>query len=243
MSRLAKERLHDLLARELAQRIVSGEVGEGASLPSEQLLVDEYQVSRPVVRAAIQQLELAGLVQIRHGKRTVALPKYDWDVMDELVQTAFLQDGRTLELVSDFYSVRLVLEPHVAAWASQRATAAYREELQRVCRYMDELSHSGNLASFLLAGRDFHSIIARSAGNVVLASLMRALHKVDTSSWGVAVFSIDDLSVMAGQHWEIAAAIFERNSLSAEDSMRGHLEWSRERVISALKTAGDGHVA
>jgi GntR family transcriptional regulator len=55
------------VAEDLRRRIVSGEFGRGARLPSEAELCEHYRVSRVTVRTAAKSLESQGLVDIRHG--------------------------------------------------------------------------------------------------------------------------------------------------------------------------------
>jgi GntR family transcriptional regulator len=59
-----------LLAEQLRARIMDGEFGPGARLPSETAISDEYGVSRVTVRTAVKMLESQGLVDIRHGSGT-----------------------------------------------------------------------------------------------------------------------------------------------------------------------------
>ena len=51
----------------------------GDKLPSERELMATYQVGRPAIREAMQNLQRSGLVRIRHGERPrVAEPSMDW---------------------------------------------------------------------------------------------------------------------------------------------------------------------
>ncbi|NSL19695.1 GntR family transcriptional regulator, partial [Tatlockia micdadei] len=53
------------VARDLSERIASGEYAVGALLPTELELCDRYGVSRHTVRAAIAELQQSGLVSRR----------------------------------------------------------------------------------------------------------------------------------------------------------------------------------
>src|SRR5580700_1110769 len=58
----------DVLAAELRERILSGELAEGAALPPERELVKQTQMSRATVREALRILEVQGLVRIKTGR-------------------------------------------------------------------------------------------------------------------------------------------------------------------------------
>ena len=54
----------DVLARELRERILSGELVEGTALPAERELVKQTQMSRATVREALRILEVQNLVRV-----------------------------------------------------------------------------------------------------------------------------------------------------------------------------------
>lgn len=55
------------IAHDLRERIALGEVAEDGSVDSEAELGRRYEVSRPTVRRALEQLRAQGLVESRHG--------------------------------------------------------------------------------------------------------------------------------------------------------------------------------
>ena len=60
-------RAADAIMDQVERLILEGKVRPGQKLPSERALAEEFDVSRPTVREAIQKLEARGLVQRRHG--------------------------------------------------------------------------------------------------------------------------------------------------------------------------------
>ena len=63
-------RAADAIMDQVERLILEGKVRPGQKLPSERALAEEFDVSRPTVREAIQKLEARGLVQRRHGGGT-----------------------------------------------------------------------------------------------------------------------------------------------------------------------------
>jgi GntR family transcriptional regulator len=55
------------IARSLRDRITSGELAPGSRLPTEWQLAEEWDVSLPTIRQAIEDLQSEGLVVKRHG--------------------------------------------------------------------------------------------------------------------------------------------------------------------------------
>src|SRR5260370_36513854 len=58
----------DVLANDLRERILRGEVEEGTPLPPERELVLQTNMSRTTVREALRILEVQGLVRIKTGR-------------------------------------------------------------------------------------------------------------------------------------------------------------------------------
>ncbi len=65
--------LYQQLAERLRRQIADGDYRIGDRLPSEDALGEEFGVSRVTVRAALDQLSTAGLLQRLRGKRDVRL--------------------------------------------------------------------------------------------------------------------------------------------------------------------------
>lgn len=70
------------LTRELRRRITSGELSDGAQLPSTTALQTEYGVSRIVVRDAINALKADRLVIGQQGKGVFVAPATEWRTND-----------------------------------------------------------------------------------------------------------------------------------------------------------------
>lgn len=64
---------YSLIAETLSRRIAKGTYPHGELLPTEKELMDEFDVSRHTVRAAMRELEHAGLISRRRGHGTIAL--------------------------------------------------------------------------------------------------------------------------------------------------------------------------
>ncbi len=64
---LKKKRYSDQIAELIQESIFNQGMEIGTSLPTEQELATEFQVSRSVVREALRILEISGLVKIKKG--------------------------------------------------------------------------------------------------------------------------------------------------------------------------------
>jgi DNA-binding FadR family transcriptional regulator len=125
------------VTEELVQRIVRGQHPPGASLPPEPALCEAFSVSRTVIREAVKLLQEKGLVQIRQGAGTVVLPSTAWDMLDELVLAASVEEDHSLALLDDLVVTRRLLESDMAHVAARLATPEVVDRLRSLVDRMD----------------------------------------------------------------------------------------------------------
>ena len=157
-------RLSDQVAQQLAAEIKAGRLASGAKLPPEARLVEQFAVSRTVVREAVSRLKSLGLVDSRQGSGVyVQAPGIG-------PLNFFLPHAASREAVMQIVEVRKALESEVAELAAQRGSAgdvaAIRHAMHRI-------------AEAVQSGRDgveedvlFHRAIAQAAGNPFMISTL-----------------------------------------------------------------------
>src|ERR1700727_1665845 len=111
----------DVLAREIRERILSGELVEGTALPAERELVKQTQMSRATVREALRILEVQNLVRVRAGRAGGAFVQRP-TTKSMASSVSMLIRGRRIKLV-DLMETREALEPFCAALAARNRTA------------------------------------------------------------------------------------------------------------------------
>ena len=64
---IRRVKLYEEVAARIRDLIADGDLRPGRALPSERKLAEQFKVGRAVIREAIRQLEVSGLVESRHG--------------------------------------------------------------------------------------------------------------------------------------------------------------------------------
>src|SRR3954469_24364937 len=105
---------------ELMARIAAGSYPAGSMLPKEELLAEELDVSRGVVRECIRALEERGVVRVRHGRGATVLPPRAWNVLDPAVFDAVHDAPGGRRLVGEAAEARAIVLGHAAALAAER---------------------------------------------------------------------------------------------------------------------------
>ena len=109
--------------REMARRILSGELAERQTIDVASLEV-ELDVSRTALREAFKVLAAKGLVDARQKRGTFVRPRSDWNLLDgDLIRWQF-DDRSDDTFLDNVHEVREVVEPAGARIAARRRTKA-----------------------------------------------------------------------------------------------------------------------
>ena len=118
LQNLEGQRLHEAIVELFHSQIQQGLLQHGAKIPAERVLAEQLKVSRSAVREAIRTLELQGLAVSKHGSGTF-INTQSLDAVTTLMTSLFTNGEAQLH---DIFEVRHLLEPQLAALASERAT-------------------------------------------------------------------------------------------------------------------------
>jgi DNA-binding FadR family transcriptional regulator len=161
----------ELVAHRIRRAIVTGELKDGQSLPSESRLMEEFKVSRPTVREGIRVLESLGLVTVGRGARGGArVTRPDSGVVASAAAMALQTRGAT---IADLFEARALMEPKAARLAALRrakpAAAALRAHIEHEMTVIDDF------VAVTRAIAEFHTLLLEQCGNQTLAVLGTAL--------------------------------------------------------------------
>jgi DNA-binding FadR family transcriptional regulator len=219
-------RLHERLSRELATAIVVGRLVEAEQVPTAEELAARFGVSRTVGRETLQALASAGLVSVRHGKRTTVAPMHAWKFMDDLVRHAVAQGQVSPKVATDLRETRIALEVSAVARCARRITQDRAQQLREVARQQVILAHQGTPPLNEIAASDlkFHRLIVEGSDNRILLELVNGLRQQLVTTWAMDTLSAAEHQEAAAEHLAIAEAICSRNGRRAAAALRHHLE-------------------
>lgn len=211
----------------LKDKILAGDLPPGHKLPSEAELIDEFGVSRTVVREAVTRLRAEGLVETFQGRGSfvLAVP----EPTSFTVESAAI---RTHHDVLDMVDFRLGVECEAAALAAARIDTAGIDAVRAA------------LAAFGTATPDdaveadfrFHRAVAAASGNRFYVDLVDSLGPMMimlTRTRLGAEHSITDAAHaerVRREHEEIATAVIAGEPDLARAAMRLHLGNTRRRL-------------
>jgi len=153
----------------IRERIVSGAWGPGDRLPKESELAAELGLSRNSLREAVRALSQLRVLEVRQGDGTY-VSSLEPDLL--LESTGFISHLLLGDTEIELYEVRRILEAASAALAASRIDVQEKVELAQILERMGEAK---NVHELVEADVAFHALVARAAGNAVLASLLASL--------------------------------------------------------------------
>ena len=164
-----------LIADEIRQLIVRGDLSDGESLGREPDLVERFGVSRPSLREALRILEAEGLITVKRGVLGGIVVHRPDERMTARTAALLLQ-ARNVPL-TDVYDARSMIEPVaarlVAASRSRKSAAA---ELRRLISEQLEVIDAPE--EFGLANSHFHARLVEMAGNQTLSIVAEMLNEI-----------------------------------------------------------------
>jgi DNA-binding FadR family transcriptional regulator len=153
----------------IRERIVSGAWGPGDRLPRESELAAELGLSRNSLREAVRALSQMRVLEVRQGDGTYVSSLEPGLLLES---TGFISHLLLGETEVELYEVRRILEAAAASLAAGRIDQHERAELAASLHRMRE---ARNVEELVEADVAFHAVIAKAAGNQVLASLLASL--------------------------------------------------------------------
>jgi DNA-binding FadR family transcriptional regulator len=211
----------------LGDRIREGALAPGHKLPTEAAVMEEFGVSRTVVREAISKLQAAGLVDTRHGVGTF--------VVGAAPATGFRLRPEKMATLRDVVAVlelRIGIETEAAGLAAQRRNSRDLAALREALDGFEQAVRAGRDA--VPQDYQFHLDVARATRNPHFAQMIgmlgtmiipRARERSDESKAERRAY----LLKVNAEHESILSAIAAEDADGARAAMRTHLANSRER--------------
>jgi DNA-binding GntR family transcriptional regulator len=189
----------------LVELVIAGRLSPGQHLVETEL-AKQLGVSRQPVREALHRLEAEGWVDLRPN------------------QGAFVHVPTGRE-VSELLDARELLEAETARLAAHAASPDDVAELRRICQQGEEAVRHHNIGRFVALNNEFHSALARIAGNAVLAELSEIVGR--RARWHYRLVASVRGRDSVAEHAELVDAIEAKDGERAAKVAHKHLERTR----------------
>jgi DNA-binding FadR family transcriptional regulator len=229
MARNNEYLLHHLVARQLGQQILRGDLPPGQVLPDVETLGAVYGVSRTVLREAIKMLTAKGMVVSQPRIGVTVTPRSQWSLLDTDVMRWRIDNGLDRAFIYDVLTMRRIIEPGGAELAAASAPDQVLAHLpvlyDRVIKALDR-----DRDQFIIADAHFHCGILLAGGSELLSQMTQLIEiAVITVASSTAHIPDGPRSAMP-VHKAVLDAVCRRSPAAAASLMRELVDITVEQV-------------
>ena len=199
--KLYRGRVADQIADDLRRQILSGELADGARLPSERELATHYDVSAPTIREAVRVLNSMGLLNTRNGSRTTV--NANGDALLAMSIASIVQFEKAS--AADVFGLLGVLNAYAAQLAVDHASDDEIDQLRTAAEQTTRRTDGESILNYFVT-------LSAISHNPLLAALCRLITRIQI---GLA----DELSKKNDQPWSWVARPLDKARLEIVDAI------------------------
>lgn len=217
---LRRPPLHDELAEQLRDLIIRGVLAPGSKV-QEQVLCDQFGVSRTPLREALRSLGSEGLILHTPRRGTTISPV-------------------TLADLEEAFPILGALEGLAGELACQNISDAAIAEARDLQARMEREHAAGDREAYFRTNEDIHRLILAAADNPTLARMIHSLDGRVRRARYFANVSTDRWSQAVSEHAEMLVALEVRDATALRRLLTRHLANKFEAIARRLAEEGVG---
>jgi GntR family transcriptional repressor for pyruvate dehydrogenase complex len=226
LSRIERAPAYRLVYEAIEREILEGRLRVGDPLPAELRLAERLGVNRSTLREGIRLLEQSGLVERNGGKRPrISTPHY-LDLASSASRALILHSVTFREL----WDASMVLEPAIAERAARNIDDSGLADLAANIERMDKAvadidsGIAADVNNFVEIDRAFHEILAKTAGNRVLALAHEPVTSLFIPAGQIILPRLKTYRRVLDAHRYIFECLRSRDHMGARDWMHKHMD-------------------
>jgi GntR family transcriptional regulator, rspAB operon transcriptional repressor len=187
----------------IKERIITTQMPPGAVI-QEAVLMAELGLGRTPIREALKILEAEKLVVVSSRRGM-------------FVSSVSISD------LAELQEIRAVLDPLCVRLAVARITPAELAEMRALVAVGQAQVEKRDLKALLALDRHFHSLLAKSACNELLATELEMLYNLSARIWYLYLERLDQNELTFNDLAEILTALETKDVGRAEQAILGHI--------------------
>ncbi len=229
------EKLSHSVIRQIERLILQGILRPGERLPAERDLADKLGVSRPSLREALADLQVAGLLVARPGAGVFVA-----DVLGSAFSPALTRLFASHDdAVFDYLDFRRDLEGLAAERAARLGSDTDLKVIDALFHRMEAAHGKRNPADEAALDAEFHMAIIEASHNVVMLHMMRSMFELLREgvfyNRQVMFRQRTTRESLLDQHRAIHAALLARDPAGARVAVEAHMDFVRAALADQIK--------
>lgn len=212
---VVRQSLPDVIVADLRKRILSGDLEEG-TLIRQELLAEEYDVSRMPVREALKRLDAEGLLVFKNN-RGATVTKH------------------TLDEIAEIFDVRIMLEIDLFSRAIPKMTEQQFQECDAILKSMDESYKTGNVADWGPLNAQYHGKLYEAAGRHLTEQLLERVTLQANRYVSMHIEKLNNRDHASHDHHALLDCARKGDIDAATALLRTHLVNTKDQVIELVK--------
>lgn len=218
MDTIRRNTLSQQVLDQIIHLLMSGQLKPGDKLPAETILMEQFDVSRPVLREALSSLETLEIITRR--------PRGGTFVNDKVGSHPFkAMLALSINNVPAVIEARMSLELGLVTIAAEKITD---EQLEKLKETIDEIAKNAD-SDYGRLDKEFHRIIAQSANNQVVEGMIDSLLITHEKTDSLIAYREPDITI--DHHIAIYEALKKRDPFESFKQMYKHLCYVRNKIL------------
>ena len=167
-------KLYEFVVEDLGLKIIKGEYKPGDTLPNEEMLSREFDVSRGVLREATKVLVKKGLIRLKPKIGTQIQPQREWNLFDPDVLIWKFEAGDKIKFLENIIEVRRIVESEAAKLTAERGSEEevllIRSNYDKMVRFLDD-EDDYSYEEYIKLDIKFHTSILEACGNELFSQI------------------------------------------------------------------------
>ena len=243
MQKIQTKKLSDIIVERLEDMLLQGQFLAGEKLPPERQLAEQFNVSRPSLREAIQKLEAKGLLLRKQGGGTWVSDQLAPKVTDPLMTLVSTYPEGQFDLLE----FRHALEGMAAYYAALRGNPDDYHALQEALQKTEMTFKQDCIDQQADSLVEFYLCMAKGSHNVVLLHIMGNLLEVlkENIAGNLAMLRKrpDEYQQIHEQRKQIVAAIVAGDPAIARQASNEHLAYIEKTLLDINSENASRHRA
>ena len=216
---------------QLKNQLIAGVWKPGEKLPSENELCASLGVSRVTVRAAIQQLEILGLLETQHGGGNFVREYSPVNAIGTFHPLLQINENQDIITVLEY---RKIIEKGTIGLVVLKITAKDIKKLEKTYALMVSLSETTLAKKQADADHLFHYQLAQIANNPIITKVYEIINVILSSAMADIV-TLLGTEMGLRYHQQLIDALKTGDKALCESTMEAHIEETIQKIKTIQK--------